>query len=313
MNTHSQRSFDDGSPLLAHAIRQLRELDSSSNVALTCEPSVEGVVSSVGLTYLARLSPSRVRLVRETGCQARLGEVIVQGLNPSWDETVALARRVLVGFEQKQNREAVRRLVLACASDDPRMPETVHRFMRAGFSQSTLLVEDPADEVCHALNALARQVDNEREHMRQFVRFSRMADGSFMSVFRPNANMLPLTTGYFVQRLGNERFLIVDPLHHIATFYTPKQKRFGTVKLDQSGIDKLVARSDLADNEASIQALWQCFYERVGLPGRDASQRGYDLRTHWMPQRFWSELTELAVNVHEKTAPDVTRCRRITS
>ena len=29
------------------------------------------------------------------------------------------------------------------------------------------------------------------------------------------------------------------------------------------------------------------------LPGRGASQRGYDLRASWMPKRLWKNLTEL--------------------
>ena len=166
--------------------------------------------------------------------------------------------------------------------------------MKDGFSRKDRLIENFVDDTTHALNALARQVATECEHMRQFVRFSRMSDNSFMAVFKPHANVLPLASGYFVRRLGNERFFIVDPIHGIVAFHAPEMKSFGIMKPDKSNLDILISRKDLAADEPYVRALWKEFYRGVELPGRDASQRGYDLRAHWMPKRFWEGLTELS-------------------
>lgn len=215
-------------------------------------------------------------------------------LDPAKESTVTLAQRVLTGFERQQGREAIRRIVLACASDDPDMPDIVYRFMKDGFSRKDRLIEHFVDDTTHALNALARQVATECEHMRQFVRFSRMSDNSFMAIFKPHANVLPLAFSYFVRRLGNERFFIVDPIHGIVAFHTPEMKSFGVMKPDKSNLDILISRKDLAADEPYVRALWKEFYKGVELPGRDASRRGYDLRAHWMPKRFWEGLTELS-------------------
>ena len=204
-SARNQGSFEPSHALI---IEQLRELCSSSShgVALVCNPSLEGVVAAIGLVYLAHISTSELRLVRSDAYQGRLGEICISGPDPAKESTVTLAQRVLTGFERQQGREAIRRIVLACASDEPDMPDIVYRFMKDGFSRKDRLIEHFVDDTTYALNALARQVATECEHMRQFVRFSRMSDNSFMAVFKPHANVLPLASGYFVRRLGNERF-----------------------------------------------------------------------------------------------------------
>ena len=226
-------------------------------MALVCNPSLEGVVASVGLIYLAHVSTSELRLVRSDAYQGRLGEICIPSLDPAKESTVTLAQRVLTGFERQQGREAIRRIVLACASDDPDMPDIVYRFMKDGFSRKDRLIENFVDDTTHALNTLARQVATEYEHMRQFVRFSRMSDNSFMAVFKPHANVLPLASGYFVRRLGNERFFIVDPVHGIVAFHAPEMKNFGIMKPDKSNLDILISRKDLAADEPYVRALWK--------------------------------------------------------
>jgi probable DNA metabolism protein len=191
---------------------------------------------------------------------------------------------------------------LACASDAHTMPEIVHRYIRLAFSYGVGALEDIADPTVAEFNALARQVETEREHTRQFVRFSRMSDGSFMSVFQPNANVVPLTCNYFVKRMSTERFFIVDPAHHIVSFYAPEMKTFGTIQLDDASLEELLSRTDLATDEKYVQAMWRRFYEGVGLEGRGPAERGYDLRAHWMPKRVWQGLPELTASTNAEAA-----------
>ncbi len=72
------------------------------------------------------------------------------------------------------------------------------------FSYGGRSPEDIADPTVAEFNALARQVETEREHTSICSIFS--SDGSFMSVFQPNANVKILTCNYFVKRMSTERF-----------------------------------------------------------------------------------------------------------
>ncbi len=252
------------------------------------------MLAAVGVTYLAHADPCRIRLVAVNEAQPRLGEKVVT-LGDDRDGTVvALARRVFAGFEEKCGRSCSRRVVLACAADEPGMPEVVHRYMRLGFSMGKRLYEDVAAPEAIVFASLVQRVSTECEHTRQFVRFVKIPDGTFVSVFEPAENTLPLVGVHFSRRMREDRFVIVDPRHLVAIFHEPEATACAVVGLDEDTAATLASRVNEADErEQLVQALWQRFYRAMELPGRGAASRGYDPRAAWMPKRFWHGLPEL--------------------
>ena len=285
---------------------------------VACEPSLEGVLAGVGITYLAHARAGQIRLASSRGLQPALGEGVVSLPAPS-EEVVAFARRVLLGFARHVRRDCRRRrkgvcpptcsvsclqrLMLASASDDPTMPETVHQYLRLGFAVGPRVHDMIADPRVATYDSLARHVSGECEHTRQFVRFSHMADGSFAASYTPGANTIPLTADHFAQRMLTERFVLVDPRHRVAAFHEAGERACQLVTLDAPLARNLAERHDLADDEHYVRAMWQRFYQGTSLPGRDRAQRGYDLRTKWMPQRLWTGLTELGPERASMTTP----------
>lgn len=282
-------------------------------VVLACDPSLEGILGATGIGYLAHASADRIRLAPRDGCQRRFGELVVDAPLDADDELVTLAQRVYRGIERHVSEgcprgrkgtcprtcasQCARRIVYAAASDEPTMPEAIHRYARLAFSEGPRMRSLITDDQVVEVDELARAVLGECEHTRQFARFSLLADGSLFSVFRPKADTIPLTASYFAARMGGERFCLVDPIHRSAAFHDSGKlsgrKGYVVVKLDQQSADELARSKELSPDEAYVRALWKRFYDAVTLPGRDASQRGYDLRAGWMPKRFWSGLTEL--------------------
>ena len=118
------------------ATQALKEaLEASEGVLLPCEPTPEGVLAAVGLTYLARVGRTdRVRLARADACQPMLGEATCAAPPAADASAVALARRVLAGVRRSTGAEAARRIVLACAADGPDAPEAVRRYVRTCFA-----------------------------------------------------------------------------------------------------------------------------------------------------------------------------------
>lgn len=263
-------------------------------VAVCCERTTESVLAAVGVTYLAHAEPHRVRLVATDEAQVRIGEKIVTFEDEDDDSVVALAKRVFTGFEKRCGTTCARRVVLACASDESGMPEIVHRYLRLGFSEDKRIYEDVAAPEALAFAKLVQRVSSECEHTRQFVRFARLPDGTFVSVFEPNENTLPLVGTHFARRMREDRFVVVDPGHLVAIFHEPGDAACAVVGLDADTAAMLAARVDETDErERLVQALWQRFYRAMELPGRGAASRGYGLRASWMPKRFWHGLPEL--------------------
>lgn len=311
----SSRSSERTRPVSVQGARHRIEaaLADGYAVSLACEPSLEGTLGATGIGYLAHADETRIRLVPRDGCQPRFGEQVVDTPFDADDELVALAQRVYRGMERHVAKgcprarggscprgcssACVRRLAYAAASDVPTMPEAVHRYARLAFTEGPRLRSLVSDDRVTEIGELARAVLGECEHTRQFARFSLLADGSLFSVFRPKADTIPLTAGYFATRMGGERFCIVDPIHRSAAFHDSGKlggrKGYAVVRLDQQSADDLASGKDLSPDEPYVRAMWRRFYDAVSLPGRDVSERGYDLRTSWMPRRFWGGLTEL--------------------
>ena len=306
-------------------------------VAVACEPTAEGVLSAIGVVYLAHAASAPVRLLRAEAAQPRLGERLIE-LTPD----VSLAQRVHAGMlraatgpggAQRHNQVvggrrylelANRRAVpLACACDHEDMPQRVIDYAHVLFARGRQVPHSHGDAAVSAFRELVSFADGELEHTRQFVRFSRMADGSYAASFRPQADVIPFALPYFAERMGEERFCLVDPVHCVAALYegsvvrevacqggalrrweealdaegdalvgAPRGRR-AVVRLEPAVAQALAERRDIADDEAYVRSLWKHFYDAMALPGRGADARGYDLRKQWEPVRFWSGLTEL--------------------
>lgn len=270
-----------------------------------CEPSPECVLGAVGLVYLAHADPSMVRLGHVDLAQPRLGEMVLEVRHS--DGVALLARRVYDGLRRRVARgcrharhgscrgcdgDCASRVLLACASDDPDMPQAVHAYARLCFERGPKVADMLAHDDVARLESIARHVINECEHTRQFVRFSQLLDGSFFARFSPNANTIPLVARYFSSRMGGERFCILDPVHLVAALHEPGEP-CQVIRLDEKLCETLAAKAAASDADNVMRELWRTFYQGLTLPGRTPSDRGYDLRAHWMPKRFWPDLPEL--------------------
>ena len=279
-------------------------------VSLACEPSLEGTLGATGIGYLAHADPSRIRLVPRDGCQPRFGEQVVDTPSDVADDLVSLAQRVYRGVEKHVARgcprsrsgscpagcssACVRKLAFAAASDVPTMPDAIHRYVRLAFDEGPRLRALVAEDRVVEVDELARAVLGECEHTKQFARFSLLADGSLFSLYRPKADTIPLTAGYFARRMGNERFCIVDPVHRSAAFHDSGslggRRGYAVLRLDRQSADDLDTRKDPSPDEEYVQGLWHRFYDAVALAGEDATARGRDPRAGWTARRFWGDM-----------------------
>ena len=274
------------------------------------------------MVYLAHAPASMVRLAYSEDIQPALDERVVIPLETRFDSSPALSRRVYKGFERHVSMgcplrkgglcpshckgSCASRLALAAANDNQDVPETIHRYVRLGFEEGPRIRAMLSDKTVAELDRLARYTLSECERTRQFVRFSRLSDGTYFSSFRPKADTIPLTCSYFAARMRGDRFCLLDPKHRVIAMHEEGDRRCTVNRLDDRLTRELSEHAaDLAEGETYMHAMWKRFYDSVGLDGRDASQRGYDLRTSWMPKRFWGGLTELDPTLESAMQADI--------
>ena len=294
---------------MARAAAGLSEvLSSGSSAVLACEHDLDGVLCAVGCVYLAHAAERDVAFASTRDIQPRIGERVIDCPLTRDEATMAFARRVFMGYARavgvgvRQSESGrldgsqatlLKRLAHACACDDPNMPQAVGSYLVMGFAMgpvSRKLISDPR---VMAVDTLVRYADVECEHARQFIRFSRLADGGFGASFKPRANILPFVGTYFASRMRDERFYVVDPTHRTAILHYKGDERCTSVSLDRELTGQLASLDTLANDERYVRAMWKRFYDSMELHGRDTRGRGYDLRTSWMRKRFWEGLTEL--------------------
>ncbi|SER35030.1 probable DNA metabolism protein [Parafannyhessea umbonata] len=307
---HRSEHADEVAPEVQEIVERVRNAISGCDGLLVSTPAtLEGVLAAVGVGYLAHVPHERMRLCVTSSAQPMLGEAFETIPEVLPEGLAALARRVYAGLQTRLaatcpraqegrcparcSGECAFKLAWACASDSKGMPESVHRYVVRCFAEGAGAAQDATDPVTAEVDALARQVMGECEHARQFVRFSHMADDTLGASFSPNADVLPFVSRHFARRMREERFYVVDPVHATAIFHDRGWKACEVARLDARTVTGLAGRGDLAPDERYVRALWKRFYDGLELKGRNASQRGYDLRKGWMPVRFWRGLFEL--------------------
>lgn len=136
---------------------------------------------------------------------------------------------------------------------------------------------------------VVRGIDNECEHMRQFIRFEHLA-GEGVDVWlarcNPRDSVIPLIMSHFVERFNVQPFIVYDENHQLAGVY--EGKTWYLVKTDDPETSLLAAPDQAADEE-SMQRAWRIFYRTVAVESR----YNPELRRHFMPKRFWKNLTEM--------------------
>ena len=294
---------------VGEAARELGEVIASGGPAvLLCDGDLDGVLCAVGCLFLARAQGVGVRVERAEGQQPRIGDRCVECTAEADDARAAFAMRVFRGYAaavglhgshgrsgtlSRSQSTLLRHLALACASDEPTMPQTVSDYLLMGFSDGPVSRELISDPRVAALDGLVRYSTNECEHVRQFLRFSAMGDGSFGASFRPSADVLPFVGAHFASRMRGERFYVVDPTHGTVLLHEEGAGACAVVSVDSPTATRIADPTGIAEDERYVRAMWKRFYDGMALQGRGKAERGYDLRAHWMRKRFWERLTEL--------------------
>lgn len=278
-------------------------------IAYAYDGSLEGLLTAIFASYERRERPTDVE--PEERLQPRLGQrvAVIETDTPK-------AERVLSGVRRQCGWQAELALKRAACSDEPGAGTAAYRFVRYAMDeqkrrrcehcrkrgsckgrggmgpcpkQRGRAFSDITHPAVGRLFRISRSISQECEHMRQFARFQHLrgegADLWFARV-NPKAAVVPLVMAHFVERMSDAPFIIYDEVHHMAGVYDGGD--WYLVSTRGAG-DLESALPDATADEALFAQAWRTFYRSVAINAR----YNPELRRHFMPKRFWKNLTEL--------------------
>jgi len=260
----------------------------------TFDQTLDGVLSAVFDAYFRHQQPDM--LIGE-------GEQMPLFCEETWQvvTTEEKASRVWAGLEKHVSKEALKLLMVSWQSEEKALSTPLFHYIYKVFGTKGASIErnfsDP-DVLC--VTNTARRVMHEQLRMKQFIRFQKAKDGTYLAVVSPDHNVLPLITSHFQDRFGDQSWLIYDAKRHYGYYYdaslqqgrmegSPIRVTFedeNSLPFDLSNgkLDEAV----LSENDQLFQDLWRTYFKAVCIKERMNPKK----QLSDMPRRYWKYMTE---------------------
>lgn len=240
--------------------------------------SFDGFLCCVFESYLKNEVPAGISPWESSQCTLLPTKEIVT------DE--AKARRVAASIPQKMGREAREILLQAFLTCMPDKELHMLKFLRLGYKVGARVVDMLADNTVNIIFKAVKQIQNESQLIRGFIRFSDYG-GMLVSEIEPKNIVLPMIAQHFCERFPNERFMIHDKTNAMALMHSPGKYEIAPVfGLDLPSPD---------ETELFYRGLWKLFYDTIEVPGRHNPR----CRMGHMPKRYWKHMTEFTTPPHD--------------
>lgn len=200
------------------------------------------------------------------------------------------AGRVWKGLCRKLPHHSITLVTYCWLSENPEAPLLLMRYMKKVFDAQQAIDTNFADSTVLRVTQLGRKVGGERYRILQFMRFQKLADGTYFGVMEPLYNVLSLTIGHFRDRFADQRWIVYDARRRFGyyydgteiseiTFADASQAALLTGKPDESLLDK---------SEKLYQMLWKNYFDSICIRERlNPVKHKKD-----MPVCYWKFLTE---------------------
>ena len=206
------------------------------------------------------------------------------------------ARRVWTGLEKRLSHEALKLISVSWLSELSELPTPLFQYIYKVFAPSVgnseSIERNFADPDVLAVTNIARRVLHEQLRMKQFIRFQKAKDGTYLAVVSPDHNVLPLITDHFSDRFNDQPWLIYDAKRHYGYYYDGAKviritfENESAVPFNLSN-GKLNAET-LSSDDQLFQDLWRTYFKAICIRERMNPRK----QLSDMPRRYWKYMTE---------------------
>lgn len=202
------------------------------------------------------------------------------------------ARRVWTGLEKKLSREAMKLISVSWLSELKELNGHLFRYICKVFTAGKGIERHFADPDVLAVTNIARRVLHEQLRMKQFIRFQKAKDGTYLGVVSPDHNVLPLIIDHFQDRFNDQPWLIYDAKRHYGFNYDGKTVIRITFE-DEAAVPFNLANgkldeSVLSSDDQLLQDLWRTYFKAICIRERMNPRK----QLNDMPRRYWKYMSE---------------------
>ena len=201
------------------------------------------------------------------------------------------AQRVWTGLEKKLTREAMKLISVSWLSELKELNTPLFRYVCKVFRQGDIS-RNYADADVLAVTNIARKVLHEQLRMKQFIRFQKAKDGTYLAVVSPDHDVLPIIIDHFQDRFNDQPWLIYDAKRHYGFNYDGKTVIRITFE-DESAVPFSLENGKLNEEVLSsddqlLQDLWRTYFKAICIKERMNPHK----QLKDMPRRYWKYMTE---------------------
>jgi len=220
------------------------------------------------------------------------------------------AERVWKGLERQLSKDGLHMVTVSWLSEERTLNQPLFNFIckvfklniqrstfnvqRSTFTVQRLpsLEQNASDPDVLEVRNTCRRVLHEQLRMKQFIRFQKAKDGTYLAVVSPDHNVLPLITSHFQDRFNDQPWLIYDAKRHYGYYYDGKTVIHVTFE-DEASVPFNLSNGKmdadmLSDNDQLFQDLWRTYFKAICIKERMNPKK----QLSDMPRRYWKYMTE---------------------
>ena len=205
------------------------------------------------------------------------------------------ASRVWKGLEKRLSAAGLRVITLSWLSEERALNQPLFNYICKVFRQpagARSIEQNASDLDVLAVRNTCRRVLHEQLRMKQFIRFQKAKDGTYLAVVSPDHNVLPIITHHFQDRFNDQPWLIYDARRHYGFYYdgetvirvTFEDEAAVPFNLSNGKLDANV----LSENDKLFQDLWRTYFKAICIRERMNPRK----QLNDMPRRYWQYMTE---------------------
>ena len=203
------------------------------------------------------------------------------------------AERVWKGLEKQLSKDGLHMITISWLSEERALNQPLFNFICKVFRLKMKGLEHNASDpdVLEVRNT-CRRVLHEQLRMKQFIRFQKAKDGTYLAVVSPDHNVLPIIIDHFQDRFNDQPWLIYDAKRHYGFYYDGKTVIRITFEDETTvpfNLDNGKLNEDVLSNDDQLlQDLWRTYFKAICIKERMNPRK----QLSDMPRRYWKYMTE---------------------